>query len=471
MQITREDLNPCTVKLTVVLESDQVQEGYNKAYKQISKRLRVPGFRPGHAPKAVLEPLISKEELNETAAEILVRNSFVKAVEKEGLKPDVSTRPAINILELDSETQKASYEAKVPMPPIVELGEYKGLPLVAEAVEVTEEEVQRQIDEFRKRRQTREAVTDRGVSTGDVAVVNVKLDGEGGDGRNFMVIAGQTFSQLDETIAGMKLEEMKHASLDFPADFQDKTLAGKSVSATVSINSLSAVSLPNVDDAFAKSLQTENVDELKDRVRAGLTVIKEQMVRDMAFEQLLTALYDKSTVHVSDNMWEDLAARRLNETANEQARAGKTMEKYAEENGMTIDSLVEAWRTQAKLQVERALLIRDVFTKEKLQLTNRDLNAELNFMAEELGMEPKTLLSALQENNSVEELQFRAISRKVGDLLIEKAEKTEAAPAEDAAQKPKAKKAKASKEEAAPAEDAPAAEKPKAKKAAKPKAE
>lgn len=418
MQVTREDLNPCTVKLTVVCDPENVHEGFTKAYKQISKRLRIPGFRPGHAPKAVVDPLISPEELNDTAADIIVRSTFIKAIEQEGLKPDNSTRPSVSLTMLSQEEKKAEYEVKVPLPPSVTLGQYKGLSLTKEPIEITDEEIQQQIDEFRKRRQTRETITDRGVEPGDVAVVNIKVEGETGDGKNFMIIAGQTFAQLDEAISGMRLEEMKQLSLDFPENFQEKNWAGTSKNVTISINSLSAVTLPPLDDEFAKTMQTETVEELTTRVRTGLTAVKENMAREMAYEALLTQLQEASTVNVSDNMWESLAQRRLHETAQEQARAGKTMEQYAAENGMTIESLEQAWNAQAKLQVERALLIRDIFTREKMQLSNKELNQELMLMSQELGMEPETLVNMMRENNSLEELQFRAISRKVGDFLI-----------------------------------------------------
>ena len=477
MQVTREDLNPCTVKLTVVCDPANVHEGFTKAYKQISKRLRIPGFRPGHAPKAVIDPLVSKEELNETAADLIVRSTFIKAIEQEGINPDNSTRPSVSLTLLSQEDNKAEYEVKVPLPPTVELGDYKGLPLAKEPVVITDEEIQQQIDEFRKRRQTRETITDRGVEKGDVAVVNIKIDGEAGDGKNFMIIAGQTFEQLDATIAGMHLEEMKQLSLDFPDNFQEKAWAGSTKSVTVSINSLSAVTLPPLDDEFAKTMQTETVEELTARVRTGLTNVKEQMAREMAYESLLQQLQEVSTVNVSDNMWEALAQRRLHETAQEQARAGKTMEKYAAENGMTIDALEQAWNVQAKLQVERALLIRDIFTKEKMQLTNKELNQELLLMAQELGMDPETLVKVMQENNSLEELQFRAISRKVGDFLIANAAVTEVAAVveESKLTKKSAKKTEATAEEASaeenPTEEKPAEEKPKTKKATKPKTE
>jgi trigger factor len=432
MQVTREELNPCTLKLTIVCDPQEVTDGFNRAFKQIAKKVKLPGFRPGHAPRAMLEGIVSKEELYDEAAEHIVRNSFKKALEQEGIQPDQSVRPTVELQSLDRDSAQAEYTAKVPLPPKVTLGDYKGLPLEKPPVEVTDEEVERQIEEFRKRRQTREAVTDRGVEEGDVAVVNIKAEGETGEGHTFMSVAGQLFPQLDEALRGMKVEEMKNVELTFPDTFTEKEWAGQTKKVTVTLNSLSAVKLPELDDAFAQSLQTENVEDLRVRVRDGIGRAKESMLRDMLGEQLLDRLHERSEVNVSDNMWEQLAQRRLEETAYEQQRQGKSLEQYAAENGMTVEQLILAWQEKAKMHVERALLIREVFTAEQMQLTNQELNVELQGMAQEYGVELEQMVNMLRENNAIDELHFRAISRKVGDFLEANAtiqEATEAAPA------------------------------------------
>ena len=427
MEVTREELNPCTVLLNIVCDEAQVREGFEKALKQIAKTIKLPGFRPGHAPKAMVESMIAKEELYDSAAEIIVRNSFRAALEQTELQPDQTTRPTVQLKLLDDNSMTAEYSVKVPLPPKITLGDYKGLPVEKPAVNVTDEEVEKQIEDFRKRKQTREAVTDRGVQEGDVAVVNVKIDGEEGEGRNFMTIAGQTFPQLDESLVGMKVEDMKNLEVTFPETFQEKDWAGNTYHVKITLNSLSGVKLPELDDSFAQSLKTDNVEDLKTRVRDSIKYAKEQMLKEMVTEQLLERLHERSEVHVSDNMWEALAERRMRETAEEQAKESKTLEMYAAENGMTIEQLQEAWNEKAKLHVERALIIREVFVAENMQLTNNELNAELYSMAEEYGIEPKEMWELLQKNEAVDELHFRAISRKVANLLDENAEVKEVA--------------------------------------------
>jgi len=476
MQVTREDLNPCTVKLTVVCEPEEVQQGYDTAFRQLTKKIKLPGFRPGKAPRAMLESILPSQDWNEAAAEEIVRKAYTKAVEQEGLQPDRTTSPQVSLDALDQKEKKAEFTAKVPLPPKVELGDYKGLPVTQPPTDVTDEEIEYQIAELRKTRgQTREKISDRGATEGDVAVLN--LQAEEGDARSFVTVVGQGFAGLDEAVHGMGVEEMKNVELSFPEDFQVKEWQGQTRKVKITLNSLSAVSTPALDDTFAQSLQLENLDALRNRLRENIGRAKQQMVRQVLFEGLLSALMERSQVAVSDNMWETLADRRLQETADEQHRQGKNLEQYAQENGMTAEGLVEAWKERAKLEVQRALLIQSVFSAEKMQIANPELNNELVAMAQEYGVEPMEMVQTLQQNNALDELQFRALSRKVSDFLLQHADVTigtpkaiEAAPAAEA--KP-AKKATAKKAAEPAEEEAPAAEEAKPKKAAakKPAAE
>lgn len=457
MQITREDLNPCTIKLSVVCSPEQVSDAFDRALKAISKEVRLPGFRPGHAPKHMVEKMVSKDELYNQAADELVRRTYEKALKDQNIEPDPGVRPSVELEELDREAKTATYSAKVPLPPKIELSEYKGLPANRPAIEVTDEEVQYQITELRKRQGSREAVLDRNAQEGDYGVVNIKVEGETGEGRTFMVVIGQTFPSLDAALPGMASEEMRSVELEFPENFSDKALAGTKQKSQITLNSISAVSMPELNDEFAKALNSDSVEELTARMRESIVQAKEQMTRDMVQDQLLESLRGSSKIEVSDNMWEALANQRLSEISQEVRRQGKTIEDYAKENGMTVDELVKAWHEQAKVHVERAMVVREVFAKEKLAITNEELNTELFAMAQEYQMEPMELLEAMRKAGSLQELQFRAISRKVTDFLIENAVITETAevggsekPAKKSTKAKPAKEAEVATEEEAP---------------------
>ncbi|MBX3118906.1 MAG: trigger factor [Fimbriimonadaceae bacterium] len=419
MQVTREDLNPCTIKLTVVCGEDQVREGFDKAYKQFAKRIKVPGFRPGHAPKHMVAQSIPKDDLYDSAADNIVRAAFRDALKEQELEP--ASQPSVELTLINEEEAKCEFSVKVPLAPVVELGEYKGLAAGVPPVDVTDEDIDHQIEELRKRKSTREAITDRGVQDGDVTVVNIKIDGEAGEGRTFMTIAGQTFPQLDKALSGMKAEEVKVVELTFPDNFQEADWKGKKEKCHVTVRSLSSVKLPEVDDEFAQTLQADSVDALRARMRELLSGAKEQMAIEFLNEQLLEALLGSSTIHVPDTMWEQVASRRLYELAVEQQDKGKSMEAYATEQGMTVAELEESWRNEAKMHVTRAVAIQEIFKREKMELTNADLNMQLVSMASEYEVKPEEMLEILKKNKALDELQFRAVFHKVANFLRDNA--------------------------------------------------
>lgn len=415
MQVTREDLNPCTVKLTVVCDQSSVAEGFERAFKQIAKRIRVPGFRPGMAPRSIVESRIQPEDVLDAAAENIMRGAYKAALEQEGLVPH--SNPAVELTTLDKDSLKCEFTLKVPLAPKVELGDYKALTAKRPAIEVSDEELDHQIDEMRKRKSTQEAVTGRGVQEGDVAVVNIRADGEEGDGRTFMTVAGQTFPQLDQALMGMESEQMKSLDLTFPENFQEKDWAGKPMHCQVTLRSLSAVKLPEVDDSFAQLFKVENVDELKERLREQMAASKKNMVQEYVNGQLLDDLLSRSTVHVPDNMWEAVAAQKMRDITQEQLERKLSLEEYAAQNGMTVEQLEEAQKNEARLWVIRSVLVQEVFSKEKMSMSNAELNIELTMMAREYQMETKALLNALKKSNNIGELHFRTIFRKVMEFL------------------------------------------------------
>jgi len=419
MQITREDLNPCTVKLNIVCDPEEVKAGFDKATRQLVKKIKLPGFRPGHAPKHLVEQYVNKAELYDEALQNIVGNGYKEALKQQELEPDPTVRPQVDVTKLDE--AECEFTAKIGLPPIVELGDWKGIPVERPAVGVTEEDIDRQLEELRQRRGTREAITERGVVDGDVCVVNIRKDDETGEGRTFMVIAGQTFATLDQALAGMRVEEVKHGELSFPDNFQEKDWAGKSFTATLTLNSVSSIRMPELDDAFAQSLKTENVEDLRARIRSGMDKAVSGEIDKIVSEQLLDGLLERSKVEVSDNMWEPIADQRIEEVAAEQKKEGKTLDDYVQEHGMTVESLREAWRERAKTEVMRALIVREIYKQQDMKLENEDLSNELEDMARETGVTAKDMIRMLEQANAMNELQFRAISRKVRELLAAQA--------------------------------------------------
>lgn len=420
MQIEREDLNPCTIKLSVTCAPEQVKSGFDKAYKGFAKRMRVPGFRPGHAPKSILEGLIDKNDLYNAAADFIVRSALKDALDAEKIKPHEA--PSVDVTELKEEENVCRFWAKVPLEPKVELGEYKKVTINAPKLDVPDDELDKTLDELRKSSGKREDVTDRGIQEGDMCVINVKLVDGDGDGKNFMSVAGQTFAALDKAIIGMQVEELKVVDLTFPKGFHDKELAGKKGKTQITIRSVSSMRMPELNDAFAqegvgKTLKSENLEELKSKLRERMLEAKKAMREEFVNEAIQIEVLKNSKVDVPDTMWETVANQRLREIAAEAQQQGKKMEQVAEEAGLTIEELVEKWQAEAKTQVQRAVVANTIFRNEGLKLANEDYNHTILAMSREYNTDPNTLMAYLKKNNGLYEVQVRAVYRKTMDFL------------------------------------------------------
>lgn len=421
MQVKRTDLNPCTVQLEVVCSCEQVESGFTKAAKEYAKRIKVPGFRPGAAPKAMVEKLIDQEELARAAIDEIIRNVLSKALEQEDIKPDNS--PAVNVTKFDRELGSCEFVAKVPLPPIVKMGAYKGLVVQRPPIEVSEEEVDKQIEELRQHKGKRSEVTGRGINEGDMAVVNIKPDGETGEGKSFMVIVGQTFGDLDKALMGMNAEEIKHANLNFPGSFQEKEWASKKLDATITVRSVSTTQAPELDDEFAQSLKADDLKDLRVKVRASIERAKAEMSQEMVNEQLFDQLMRSSEIEVPDTTWEQVANQRLQEMAYELGRQKKTVEDYAKETGMTIEELIAAQQAEAKVHVKRAVLIENIFKEEKMAVDNNDANRHFLQIASENQVPEEQLTKfAKKYGGSIRnEIIFRTMHAKVVEFLNDNA--------------------------------------------------
>jgi trigger factor len=415
-QAKRQDLNPCTVRLDVVCGPEQVEAGFNQAARQFAKKMKVPGFRPGTAPRPVIERLVNQDDYFNTVVETVVGQTLKQAMADEGLTADKP--PAVTVTKFDPNDKVLQYSAKVPLPPVVKLGEYKGIEVRRSDVTVTEEEIDKQIEDLRRRKGHREAVVG-GIQPGDNAVVNIRLASEEGEGRTFMVVVGQTFPTLDEALTGMAPEELKSVRLEFPKTFQESDWAGQAHDAILTVRSATTLRAPALDDEFAKSLDAGNVEELREKIREGIRLAKESIVQEMVNEQLFDKVVAASEIHVPDTAWESVAAQRLREQAAELAQSGKSLEDYAKENGMTLDELVQAQQNEAKMHVQRAVLIEHIFRAENMQFTNEEVNRQFLQIAYENRVPQNELRRFAKKYGPAvkDEILFRSMYQQVVSFL------------------------------------------------------
>lgn len=419
MKVESKELNPCTIEMSITCDAETVTAGFEKAYKKAGKRVRVPGFRPGAAPVSMVKKNVNPEEVRRYFLNLVAVPAFEEALKESGLQPHGNPKFQITVLEEDP--PKCEFLVKVPLEPKVELGDYLSLTARKPSASVSSEEVDEQIQVLRERKATRKKIEARAAELGDFAVVSIKIDGEEGEGRNFMTVVGQTFPQLDQALLGLRAEEAKNADLTFPGDFQEKDWAGKTLSCQLTLKSLYATELPELGDAFAKEFNTESLDELRSLVEERMKQAKEAWVQDYVTEQLLDGLLERSSIEVPDNLWEGVQEQRLVEIAREAEKAGSNLAEFASERNMSVEQLAHQLGEEAKLQVKRAIAIKEVFRKEGMQLSQDELLAQVEEVAKEHHMSPQAALSVMRRSGNFGEVEFRAIYRRVVDFLTEKA--------------------------------------------------
>lgn len=419
MNIEREDLNPCTVLLKVKCAPEQVAAGFATAYKKAAKRIKVPGFRPGTAPPHLVRQYVDPDWVKEVAAEEIVKAAYTDAVKDQNLQPHAA--PRIEITKYEGEEGELEFSAKVPLPPQIELGPIEGIEVTRFKVDVSDEEVEHGIQELREGKATRKTVESRGAQEGDFAVVNIKVDGDEGEGRNFMTVVGQTFPQLDQTLTGMDLDAIKHAELQFPDNFQEADWAGKLLSCQVRLRSLSAPVLPELTDEFAQQFNTESLEDLRERVREGIREAKERHADSYVHEQILAALLQSSTIHAPDPMIEGVFEVRMRDLAKAAADAGVTIAEVAKQSNMTEEELAQRIMEDATAEVHRALILTEIFGKLEMKIDKTDLMDQVRDIARHEGIAPEQAWAAIRGAGRTDELHFRALRKKVLEYLAEKA--------------------------------------------------
>lgn len=428
MQVTREDLSPVTVKLTVVCDPDDVQKGIDKAYKQIAKSVRIEGFRPGAAPAALIKKTVDEQAVMEQAAENIVRKAYREAIEKESIVP--FTNPHVDLTKLESDPPTCEFTILVGLEPIIQLGDYSGLNVKQPPIGVTMDEIEEQLKGEQTRQAKRSEVKGRAVETGDYALIHLQPKDEDGEGRTFMTVVGKTFPQLDEALKGMSLEQLKELELTFPETFDEKDWAGKTLEMKLSIRSISNLELPDLDDDFARNYEAEDMDELKARIEKALLGAKQEAARDYVIDQLFDQIEAASNVEVSDAMWEPVAAQRLREDEEEQRRANKSLEEFAAENGMTLDKWVETRREEARNSVKRAVIVQEILQREKLEIGQEHFQQEAMFMARDYNVDANELILKINKSEALQqELRLRTAFRVVSDFLLKNANITVEQPA------------------------------------------
>ena len=421
MKVTRDKTENSQVFLTIELEPQEVEEAMAKSYQRLAKRANIPGFRKGKAPQAILERYLGKESVLEDALNHHLPKVYEKAIEEQQV--EAIAQPEIELIQTDP----VIFKAKVPLVPVVQLGDYQSVKMKPEPVKVTDVNIKEVIEQLRHQNATWESV-DRAVEFGDLAIFNIESTV---DGATFFNREGVQYLVLQDSISpapgfakeltGMKKEEEKNFNIKLPEDFPRKEFAGKEAHFAVKILEVKQEILPGLNDEFAAQLGPEikNVAALKEEVSRNLKLRAEAKARADFEEKVIDAVVASSQVEFPPVLVETEIHRMLNEQAWQFERQGVNLEEYLKSINKTEAELHEELHPVATKRVTQSLVLGKVAEAEKVEASEKEIDEEIGAMLKDATDKKDELQRALNAPQSRGSIRQILLTRKTVDRLVE----------------------------------------------------
>ena len=441
---------------TIVVEIDKelMESGVNKAYLKARKNIMIPGFRKGKAPRKMIEAMYGAHVFYEDGLEEIFPEVYEEAVIKQDVK--AVGRPSLTDMDINDEGV-VTITIATDVYPEVTLGEYKGLKVEKQAVSVSDEQVQAELDRMAQNVASTETV-ERAAEMGDTA--NIDFEGfdngvpfQGGKGDNFdlKLGSGSFVPGFEEQIVGMTAGEEKDIDITFPEDYHAE-LAGKAVVFHVKVNKITVTNVPAQDDEFAKDVsEFDTLEELKADIRAKALENATKQA-DSAFEQAcVDAAAENTTVDLPKALIEAELDNQMERFGYQLQMSGYSMEQYAKMMGGDLNTMRNAFRPGAEKQAKVNVTLAKIVEVEGITVSDEDMDAEYEAMAKQYEMEVDKIKSMVP----AEELKTSLETKKAIKVIVDNAKA--AAPKA----KSKAKSTKKAADKAEPAEKTETAEKPK----------
>ena len=420
MSVQVENLEKNMAKLTIEVAAEKVEDAIQAAYMKEKGKISVPGFRKGKVPRKMIEKMYGAGVFYEDAANTLIQENYAQAVEESGV--DVVSRPTIEVVQIEA-GKPFIFTAEVAVRPEVKLGKYKGVQVTKIDTTVSDEEVAAELEKERQKNSRTVTVTDRPIAEGDTAVIDFEgfVDGvafEGGKGENHpLEIGSHSFiDTFEDQLVGKNAGDEVDVNVTFPEKYQAADLAGKPALFKVKIHEVKAKELPELNDEFAQEFNT--LEEYKEDLKKHLEVQKEDEAKRTKEDEAIQKIIDKSTMEIPEAMIKTQCENMVNEFAQRLAQSGLSMEQYMQFSGLTLDKLEEQVRPEALTRIQSSLVLEQIAKEENIEVSDADVDAEIEKMAKNYGMEADKLKEYMGEGEK--ESMKRDISvTKAVDLVME----------------------------------------------------
>ena len=396
MSVQVENLEKNMVKLTIEVPAEELEKAIDAAYKKQKNQISIPGFRKGKVPRAMVEKMYGVEVFYEDAANTLMQQNYPSAVEESGV--DIVSRPSIDVVQIEK-GKPFIYTAEVAVRPEVTLGKYMGVTVTKIDTSVSDDEVAEALEQQRNNNARTISVTDRPVAVGDTAVIDFEgfVDGvafEGGKGENHpLEIGSHTFiDNFEDQLVGKNAGDEVEVNVTFPEQYQAADLAGKPATFKVKINEIKAKELPELDDEFAQDVsEFDTLAEYKESLKKNLEEKKENEAKRTKEDEAVQKIIDKSKMDIPEAMIDTQCETMIEEFPQRIAQSGLSMDQYLQFSGLTVDGLKEQVRPEALSRIQASLVLEQIAKDENIEVSDDDVNAEIEKMAASYGMEADKL--------------------------------------------------------------------------------
>ena len=437
MKLLRTDkIETNLYELEIRVEGGEFKEGMDRSYQKNVKKLSIPGFRKGKAPRAMVMKMVGEEYFYEDAVNMTYSDAYDEALKEAGLEP--VDRADVELKEVNGEGY--TFVAKVTVRPEVALGDYKGLEGVRPYSAVEDGEVQGELDRMADRNSRLIDVDDRPAAEGDTTEIDFEgfLDGvpfPGGKGEKYTLVLGshQFIPGFEEQVAGHSAGEEFEITVTFPEEYHEETLKGKDATFKVKLLGIKKKEIPALDDEFAKDVsEFDTLEELK----ADLTKKLQERKTAAAEEKLENALVDAAAANAQMEIPQVMIDRKINEMVQDfdyrLQSQGLNLPTYLQYAGMDMAAFREGFAPQAEQQVRVSLTLEAIAKAENLEAEEEAIEAEYQKMADAYGIEVDKVRGVVAQENIALNLRLN----KAIDLIKTTAKVTDA-PKEEAAEAPK----------------------------------
>ena len=410
-----------TYKLEFSVDKATFDKAVSNAYRKQVGKSAVPGFRKGKAPRNVIEKMYGKGFFYEDAINEVLPDAFDEALKESKL--DMVGQPEFDIVSIDDNGVVLS--AVVAVKPNVKIADYLGIEAEKNVAEVTDAEIENEINTVRERNSREIEVTDAAAVMGDVCHINYEgfVDGvafEGGKGEDYPLKlgSGNFIPGFEEEIVGHKIGEDFDVNVTFPTEYHAKELAGKPAVFKTQILKIKHIELPELDDDFAKDVsEFDTMDEYRADIKAKIAKRHETEAENRFESALLDTLVEKLEADIPEAMFVAETENFVRDYDNRLRMQGLDLKTYFQYTGMTLDQLRDSLRPQAEKQVKLRLALEKIAKTEKLKATKTEINAEYKRIADEYQMEVDKVRELIPEDSIAEDMKVK----KAMDLVKENA--------------------------------------------------